>query len=71
MSSYLTLPVNIDAITHQTSAPAPCTAAGALRQRCIFHLFAATVPFTSHVLVTGAVIVVMTFKVLTCGSDLP
>jgi len=71
MSSCLTLPVNIDAITHLTRAPAPCTAAGALRQRCIFHLLAATVPFTSHVLVTGAMIVDITFKVLTCGSDSP
>lgn len=71
MSSCLTLPVNIDAINHQMCAPAPRTAAVALRQRCVFHLLAATVPFTSHVLVTGAMVVVITFKVLTCGSDLP
>jgi hypothetical protein len=71
MSSCLTLPVNIDAITHQTCAPAPGTAARALRQRCTFHLLAATAPFTSYVLVTGAMIVVITFKVLTCGRDLP
>jgi hypothetical protein len=71
MSPCLTLSVNIDAITYQACAPAPCTAAGALRQRCIFHLLAATVPFTSDVLVTGAMIVVITFKPLTFGSDVP